>query len=158
MGKRGPPKGQGGVPRKEIDFEQFEKLCTMLCTEEEIAAFFSIDVSTLVTRIKEHYGVTFSEIFEQKKAIGKMAIRRAQYARLTGTPTKRVEHPDGTIETFKGNPPSDTMIIWMGKQHLGQKDQASIEHSGSIDIPNMTPEERRKRIAELEEELHGKRD
>ena len=36
-----------GRPRKEIDQEQFEKLCGLQCTEEEICAWFDISDKTL---------------------------------------------------------------------------------------------------------------
>ena len=95
-----------GAPRKEIDFDELDKLCAIQSTEEEIAGWFGIDIDTLVTRIKEKCGMTFSEYFAQKKGTGKISLRRKQYQ-----------------TAMAGNP---TLLIWLGKQWLNQKDKHEI--------------------------------
>lgn len=99
-----------GRPRKEINIKEFEKLCALLCTEEEIAAFFDMSIETLNTRIKEHYGRTFLEVFAEKRQIGKISLRRSQH---------RLAEKNAA------------MAIFLGKNYLGQKDQvdAHIEIS-----------------------------
>ncbi len=95
-----------GRPRKEIDFDQFEKLCYLQCTQIEIMGFLDIGTrDTLNARIREHYGEEhcFSTIFDQKKQGGKIAIRRKQFQ-----------------VAESGNV---TMLIWLGKQWLGQSDK-----------------------------------
>ena len=68
-----------GRPRKEIDFEQFEKLCALLCTLSDIAGWFRVSEDTIETRVKEHYNATFSEVYKKHSAIGKVSLRRKQY-------------------------------------------------------------------------------
>ena len=97
-----------GRPKKIIDYETVDKLGSIMCTQEEIAAYLDMSVDTL-QRDEKFCGV-------YKKAIekGKMSFRRQQY--------KLAE---------SGNA---TMCIWLGKQYLGQKDKQDIEHSGGISI------------------------
>ena len=90
-----------GRPRKEIDYIQLEKLCSIQCTEVEIAQFFEVSVDTLCSRIKEEYTMTFSEYFKKHSADGKISLRRNQ---------------------FKLSEKNTAMAIWLGKQYLGQKD------------------------------------
>jgi len=104
-------KNNGGRPRKEIDFELVDNLLGIMCTGEEVASILEVDYDTLNARIKEKYKVGFSDYVKQKQAKGKASLRRRQY--LTA------------VED--GNP---TMLIWLGKQYLGQKEKQDLEISG----------------------------
>lgn len=98
-----------GAPRKEVNWTEFDKLCALQCTEKEIADWFEMCTDTLELRIKETYGVTFSELFRRKRGRGKVALRRHQWQ-----------------SAEKGNV---TMQIFLGKQFLGQADkQESTSH------------------------------
>jgi len=100
------PKKKMGRPRKEVNWEEFDKLCAIQCTEEEIAAWYDMTIDTLNARCKEEYGQTFSEVYAQKRQEGFSSLRRYQFKRATGG--------------------SDTMLIWLGKQYLGQKDKHEL--------------------------------
>ena len=103
-----------GRPRKEIDFVQFEKLCSLQCTQKEIAAFFEISHDTLSDRCKEQYGMTFEDVYAEKSQSGKIAVRRAQMqAAMAG---------------------DRTMLVWLGKNMLGQKDAHQVEHKGTVNV------------------------
>lgn len=80
------------------------------CTLEEIAAFFSIDIVTIENFCKRKYGTSYSKVFRQKRGSGKVSLRRAQWK-------KGVE---------EGN---TTMLIWLGKQYLGQRDKVEEVHT-----------------------------
>lgn len=82
-------------PIKPIDEELLKKLCTILCTDAEMAAILGVSVDTLVNR--------YSDSIKEWKEGGKMSLRRAQYQLA-----------------MKGNM---GMLIWLGKQHLGQSDK-----------------------------------
>jgi len=101
-------KNKVGRPKKPIDYETVEKLASIMCTQEEIASYLSIDVRTLLRDAE------FCQIYKRGVDKGRMSVRRSQY--------KMVE---------AGNP---TMAIWLGKQYLGQKDKQETEHSGGIEI------------------------
>lgn len=76
MAKSGP-KG----PRIVIDWPQFEKLCGLFCTLEEIAAFFNCSTDSIERNVKRHYRRDFADIWKQKSSLGKISIRRKIYDR-----------------------------------------------------------------------------
>lgn len=88
-------------PRKEIDQKQFENLCGLQCTLEEICGWFGVTDKTLDGWCKRTYHASFSEVFKQKRGTGKISLRRAQ---------------------FRLAEKNANMAIWLGKQYLGQKD------------------------------------
>lgn len=100
-----------GRPKKEIDKGQFEKLCGLQCTLEEVCGYFGVEDDTLNRWCKETYdGKTFSEVFKVKRGAGKISLRRYQF------------------QLAETNP---TMAIWLGKQYLGQSDQVHIDNSNN---------------------------
>lgn len=99
---RKPTGNPNGRPPKEINAEQFEALCRIQCTEEEICSVLGVDETTLIRWCKATYGETFAKIFKDKKLGGKASLRRMQW--------KLAEK-------------NVTMSIWLGKQYLGQSEQ-----------------------------------
>lgn len=95
-------------PRAEINQEEFEKLCGLQCTKEEICDWFSITDKTLDAWCKRTYEQSFSVIFEKKRVRGKISLRRAQ---------------------FKLAEKSAAMAIFLGKNYLGQTDKQEIVSS-----------------------------
>lgn len=92
-----------GRPRKEIDQKQFENLCGLQCTKDEICAWFDVTDKTLDAWCKRTYRENFSVVFQKKRGKGKISLRRSQWR----------------LATEMLNP---TMLVWLGKQYLGQKD------------------------------------
>ena len=84
----------------EIDESQLEKLGAMMCTMDEVAAFFNIKKSTLSMRPQ------LMEIYNRGKEKGKTSLRRHQ---------------------FKLAEKSASMAIFLGKQYLGQTDQSQLD-------------------------------
>ena len=115
---------KGGRPRKDIDQRVFEDLCGILCTKNEICSMFHCDEKTLTRWCKRTYGKGFADIYKELAADGISSLRRAQFKRA-----------------LKG---SDTMLIWLGKNYLGQSDKNQIEifgkDGGAIEIES--PRER----------------
>jgi len=93
-------KNKGGRPKKVIDQEQFEELCKIQCTKDEICNVLKCDEKTLTGWCNSTYNLGFSEIYIKLSAFGKSSIRRAQYK-----------------AAMAGN---TTMLVWLGKQYLGQ--------------------------------------
>ena len=89
-------------PRKVINQKQFESLCAIQCTEEEICNVLDVSEKTLISWCNEVYGESFSKVFRQKRDLGKTSLRRNQW--------KLAEN---------GN---STMQIWLGKQILKQSE------------------------------------
>ena len=101
---------RAGAGRKpvEIDLVELEKLCSLQCTHEEIAAWFNCSVRTIETYAKKP---EFSEVMTRGRARGRISVRRAQMKLLEA-----------------GNA---TMGVWLGKQFLGQRDVTPVELSGA---------------------------
>ena len=95
-----------GRPKKKIDKDNFEKLCSMQCTLNEIAGFFNCSEDTIENWCKKTYKETFSDVFNKKRTLGKISLRRSQW--------KMAEC-------------NVTMAIWLGKQYLGQSDQQEVK-------------------------------
>ena len=89
-----------------IDKSQFEKLCSIFCTEEEICGFFNVSHDTLWRWCIQEYGCSFKQVFEERNSICKISLRRIQFKQAETNPT---------------------MAIWLGKQYLGQKEQLEQE-------------------------------
>lgn len=100
-----------------IDWQEFDKLCSLMATEEEIAGWFGCSVQTLCDRCKDKFGVTFQEIYKEKSSRGTLSLRRAQFQSALGI------KEDGEFSVK----PSTTMQIWLGKQYLGQRDKTEVE-------------------------------
>lgn len=66
-----------GRPRKEIDKTNFEKLCGLFCTLDEIAGFFDCSEDTIERWCKREYKQSFAEISAKKRGLGKISLRRA---------------------------------------------------------------------------------
>lgn len=102
-------------PLKEIDKREFEGLCAIQCTEDEMCQFFGVCSDTLDKWCKRTYKnehgkpMGFSEVFREKRGVGRVSLRRKQW-RMADK--------------------SASMAIFLGKQYLGQKDNATPEGTG----------------------------
>ncbi len=105
---RGGSRNGAGRKPVEIDLEQLEKLASLQCTDQELAAFFRCTTRTIEKRRKEP---AFKEALDRGKAMGQISVRRAQMRLLDS-----------------GNA---TIGIWLGKQLLGQRDVTPVELTGA---------------------------
>jgi hypothetical protein len=102
----------GGRPKKVVDYALVEKLANIQCTEVEISEILEISTRTL-QKDKE-----FLRIYKKGLESGKSSLRRLQW--------KAAE---------KGNP---TMLVWLGKQYLNQKDRSEVEqHNINTEMPTI---------------------
>lgn len=102
--KRGRQGDGGGRPKKVIDYDAVGKLASLQCTQEEIASFLGI--STVTLGKDDKFLSTYKDGIER----GKMSLRRHQWRALE-----------------EGNP---TMLVWLGKQYLRQRDKFDHEVGG----------------------------
>lgn len=109
-----PNKKKMGRPLIAIPQDDFENLCKLLCTLEDIAGFFNCSPDTIERWCQRTYGETFADVHKRKSSVGKVSLRRKQME-------------IGLL----GNV---TMLIWLGKQNLGQKDREREPDRG-IDEP-----------------------
>lgn len=101
-------------PHKEIDKKQFEQLCGLQCTLSEICGWFGVTDKTLDSWCRRQYHANFSEVFKEKRGLGKISLRRSQW--------KLAEK-------------NANMAIWLGKQYLGQSDIQKEEKLESDQTP-----------------------
>lgn len=111
---------KGETPaQNKIKKDEFEKLCSLQCTLDEVCDWFGVEDDTLNSWCKKTYGETFSVVFKKKRGKGQISLRRTQW--------KLAEH----------NP---SMAIWLGKQYLGQRDSVeTVENKENIQIVNDVP-------------------
>ena len=95
-------------PKKVINQKQFESLCAIQCTQEEICNVLDVTDKTLTRWCNEVYNLSFSEVYEQKRDIGRMSLRRNQFKLAEGGNT--------------------TMQIWLGKQVLKQSENPVMDN------------------------------
>jgi len=102
------------VPRKPLDLDltELEKLAAMHCTQEEVAAWFGTTHKTISLKLRQE---PYKSAWERGLGKGNISLRRQQFA--------RAEAGD------------KTMLIWLGKQWLGQKDVRANEHTGADGKP-----------------------
>ena len=91
-------------PKKKVDREMLLALAERLMTTSEIAAVLKVSPDTIERR--------YHNELIQGRELGKASVRRMQFDAAQ-----------------KGNV---TMLIWLGKQILGQKDQ--VAHSGDVGV------------------------
>lgn len=102
-------------PRKEINKEEFEKLCGIMCTKEEIAGWFKVSEDTIERFCKREYNDNFAEVYKKHSSMGRISLRRTQ---------------------FKLAEKSPAMAIFLGKNYLGQKD---AYEQNITEIEDLTP-------------------
>ena len=91
-------------PKKEVDEELLFKLAQIHCTMREMSDIVGVSIDTLKRR--------YADLIDKGKSEGKMRLRR-----------KQVE------VAMSGN---HTMLIWLGKQMLGQSDSPTPEEAISV--------------------------
>lgn len=89
-------------PLKPIDWNLVEKKMEAGCNGVEISGSLHIDTDTFYSRFKEEFGESFSALSANYHSGGKSNLKVRQYAKAM----------EGNIN----------MLIWLGKNWLGQKD------------------------------------
>ena len=117
-----------GRPQTEISRDSFEKLCSMMCTEEEIAQFFDFSISTLKRFCLREYGANFEQTYKKYSVRGKISLRRYQ---------------------FKIAETNAAMAIFLGKNYLGQSDYRPEEKQEAIEILSRILAENKKNAKQL---------
>ena len=101
-----------GRPKSIFNWREFDYLCSIGCTLEEIAGFFQILKSNLQSKVKDEYNETFSERYEKLSQGVKISIRRKQIKIAL----------DGDT----------AMLKFLGKNVLGQKEK--IDFDGEVKV------------------------
>lgn len=112
-------------PQADINWGLVEEYLIAGCSGAEIAAMIGISAPTLYDRCQTDNGLMFSEYSQQKREKGDLILKKVQYE----TAIKDKDR---------------TMLIWLGKQRLGQKEKAEqdIKVDGGINIVFKPADER----------------
>lgn len=92
-----------GRPVIEISQIEFEKLCGLNCTLEEISGWFKCSEDTIERWAKRTYLANFADVYKKHASGGKISLRRKMFEVALG----------GNVG----------MLIWLSKQHLGMSDK-----------------------------------
>ena len=109
MGGKRPGSGRKAI---KIDLALLDKLCTIHCTDVELAGIFEVNVRTIERHKKKP---AFAAVMERGRAKGRISVRRNLFE-----------------QAAKGNSQS---TIFLAKNLLGFKDFISNEHSGPEGSP-----------------------
>jgi len=102
-----------------IDWDIVDSLLEAGCDGVHVAAYFGIHPDTLYNRCKEENNTDFSAYKAEKRAKGDLKLFVAQF--------------DAAVKEK-----DRAMMIWLGKQRLGQKDKQETELNGSLSISQIT--------------------
>ena len=110
---RKPTGRPNGRPKKVIDWQKLEFGCQIQATKEEICRWLNVSEQTLEKCIRVQYGEGFLTIHKKLSVDGIISLRRMQFKKAQ----------EGNI----------TMLIWLGKQYLGQSEKHEL--SGPEGMP-----------------------
>ena len=79
-----------GRRRKIIDWVDFEKLCFLQCSLNEMCEWLGVTDKTLERACREHYGETFSVVFEKKRVGGLISLRRSLFKQAETIPASAI--------------------------------------------------------------------
>lgn len=92
----------------EIDKPELEKLLKLYVSKKETADWFDCSEKSVERFIKKEYQCTFDALRDKSFVRTKVAIRRAQIEKALKS--------------------DNTMLIWCGKQYLGQVDKQLVQN------------------------------
>jgi len=98
-----------GRPQKEMDWKLIDSILQFGARLVDCSEICEMSDDSIQRRIKEEFGLTFSEYREKKMSRIRMKLLQKQYD-----------------VAMAGNP---AMLIWLGKNLLGQSDKTEVKAS-----------------------------
>lgn len=95
-----------GRPVKEVDLDKLAILCEYPMINNDIAALMDLSVDTIERAVRKEYNLTFAEYKDQRQS----HLRKTLLAKQ--------------IEVAKNG--NVAMLIWLGKQYLGQSEKQEV--------------------------------
>lgn len=126
-----------GRPPLDINAEQVQRLAAIDCSLDEMALVLGCSESLLQKR--------FSAIIEKGRAEGRQSLKRTQFTVAVGRPAIYDVEKNLIQSALAPNP---TMLIWLGKIRLKQKEDSGALPPGALPVlvvRPMTVEEMRAR-------------
>lgn len=110
-----PKRPGAGKPRHNIDWERVDHFLTCGCSGTQTASKLGIHPETLYNNVVKKFGVGFQEYMRSKRECGEVLVKEAQFDEAV---RKR----------------NTSMLIWVGKQLLGQSEKQEVKHEGQVPI------------------------
>lgn len=104
-----------GRPEADIDWNLVDKMLEADCEGTEVAARLGINPATLYRRCEREKNVNFVHYLQEKKSCGNTLLKSKQFS-----------------QAMKGD---KTMLVWLGKQRLNQKEK----HDHNVTGINIRP-------------------
>lgn len=93
-------------PEKPVDWERVDQMLMHGSLGTEIANVFDMHPETFYRKVQQEFKIGFTEYCAKKRSKGDYSIREAQFKKAV-------------------NKLDNTMLIWLGKQRLGQRETHS---------------------------------
>lgn len=122
--------------------KQAYKLCLLGYTDDDLATFFEVDVSTINRWKVEHDG--FRESIKNGKEIADIEVVESLRRRALGMKLKKQVIKDGSIVELEDEIPPDpaSMFFWLkNRQPKKWRDKQVTEHEGGITVETRTMED-----------------
>jgi hypothetical protein len=132
---KAPKESKAGRKPATIDWKLVDNLLKAGCAGTEIAAHIGVHPDTLYNHCKADHKTDFSAYSQEKKAAGDAILKVTQYQVAINDKDK-------------------TMLVWLGKQRLGQTDKREIDQTNREAEPESL-EEIEKRLADLRAKTGG---
>lgn len=130
-----------GRPPIDISKDRLETMLMYGASQWECAAQFNCHEATIARFVEEHYDMTFAELRSAEFSKTQLRLKQAQIRSALGTPVKKTyfkkkttTHKDGTkteemipYVMDEELPPNIAMQMWLGKQLLGQSEDAKLD-------------------------------
>jgi hypothetical protein len=97
-----------------VDWDVVNKYLQAGCMGTEVAAVIGCGPDTLYRRCQEEHGINFEAYRQSQLAYGDSLLKDKQFKIA--------------LEGDK------VMLIWLGKQRLGQKDKQEVEQKGGVEV------------------------
>jgi hypothetical protein len=95
-------KGKAGRPEKPIDWEKVDQMLLAQTPSKSIAEALGVHLETFYDRVKEKYGVNYSEYAGKKQTEGKIGIRLKNYQKaMAGNIQMLLRLSEVYLEEFK---------------------------------------------------------
>lgn len=124
---------------KEEYAEQAYNYCLLGAIDEQLAVFFSVDVST-IHRWKADYP-EFCDSIKKGKEVADLEVVQSLKKRATGMRVKKQVLKEGEIFELEDELPPDStaMIFWLkNRQPDFWRDKQNVEHSGKMQVDLMS--------------------
>jgi hypothetical protein len=105
----------GGRPEKIVDWKLVDRLIEAGCNIDEVAGNFDMLGRTLGDKIVKKFGINYTQYSQTIRKKGTSKLRLSQYDKALDNAT----------------PGNAQMLIWLGKNLLGQKDSSVQENTVS---------------------------